>query len=560
MGEVFFDITIILCIATAIAFVFKLFRQPPLLAYILTGIILGPLGVIDLSSGNILGSLSEIGIALLLFILGLELRLNELRSVGKIALTAGIGQIVCTAIAGYALSIALGFSQSASFYLALALTFSSTILIVKLLSDKKDLRSLHGKISIGMLLAQDFVAILALVFLSGVSSAGNGVGLFDFLLIGLKLIVIGGWTIVLSTFVFPKLIARMAHSNELLFLFSLAWAFGMAAFISSPLIGFSIEIGGFIAGLSLANSLGHYHIAAKVRPLRDFFITLFFVTMGMNMVFGHINTIMLPAVLLSLFVVIGSPLIVMILLGIMGHHRRTSFLSAISMAQVSEFSMILVFMGHKMGHIAAEVVAVVTIISVITFVVSTYMILNSNTIYAALSAYLQIFERKKKKKQVAEIELRQHVVLVGANRMGESVLEALMDKNHEVAVVDFDPTVIERLQSKSLLRVLYGDICDPEIQDTVGVDSAKLVISTIPSVEDNLVLLERLSRMNKEAVSIVFAMEIHDVRHLYDAGADYVVLPHLAGGRLVAKFIHTKEKVDFQKLREKDMEYVMSHI
>lgn len=558
MGNVFFDLTIILCVATLFSFVFRLFKQPPILAYILTGIILGPLGYVKLAQGDVMQSLSEIGIALLLFMLGLELRISELKSVGKIALTTGLGQILFTALAGYGISLFLGFSHITSIYLAIAMTFSSTIIIVKLLADKKDINSLYGKIAVGLLLAQDFVAIIALIVLSGMETPGaeQGIHAADFLLMGLKIVVIGGWIVVLSQTVFPRLINHLAKSSEVLFLFSIAWAFGMAAFVSSPFIGFSIEIGGFLAGLALANSVGHLQIAAKVRSLRDFFITIFFVTLGMQMTFGHIGEIIVPSLLLSLFVIIGNPLVVMVILGVMGHRKRTSFLAGLTMAQISEFSLILIFMGNKLGQVPDRVVAMVTIVAAITFVVSTYFILHSNQLYKRFSPYLDIFERKKTKRVSVERGKKDHVILVGANRMGESILDALIEHKYDVSVVDFDPDVIDRLKDRDL-QVVYGDVSDPEIQEEVNLSKAKMVISTVPDVDDNLILLNELNKENPNAVSILFALEAQDAKLLYDRGAEYVVLPHLAGGRHLAKVIVEEGCKHLKTFRERDLRYIV---
>jgi Kef-type K+ transport system membrane component KefB len=556
MGEVFLDLTIVLCLATFFALVLRFLKQPPILAYIITGLVLGPFSLIHIGQSDVLHSLSNIGIALLLFMLGLELRFSELKTVGKIALTAGAGQILLTGIAGFLASTLLGFPLVTSIYLAVGMTFSSTIIIVKLLSDKKDLNSLHGKIAVGMLLAQDFVAIMALILLAGFGSASGHVTLMDFAILMLKIVVIGGWTLVLSKAVFPIVIKHLAKNSELLFLFSLAWAFGMAAVVSSPFIGFSVEIGGFLAGLALANSIGNLQISVKVRSLRDFFITIFFVTLGMNMVFTNIGSVIIPAIVLSIFILIGNPIIVMAFLGLMGHRRRTSFLTGLTVAQISEFSIILIVLGNKLGQVSDRIVALVTLIAAITFVLSTYMILHGHKLYKIFFPYLGIFERKKKVEVEQEKVLKDHVILVGANRMGESILDSLIENNYDISVVDFDPDVVERLSKKGI-ACLYGDIADPEIQDQLHVDKARLIISTVPDVDDNLILLESLKKINRKAKKVMFAVESHEAKQLYDAGADYVVLPHLAGGRHLAKVVLEEKHLDLDSLRKNDLQYIL---
>src|SRR3989344_2772428 len=215
MGNIFLEITIVICIATVLALVFRLLKQPLILAYILTGILIGPFAFFNLSGKEVLQFMAQFGITLLLFMVGLELRISDLKSVGKVSLITGIGQIVFTSAIGFAICMALGFSALTSLYIAIALTFSSTIIIVKLLSDKKDLNSLYGKISVGFLLVQDFFAILFLIFLSGFSNVdGQELSVFSFGITLVKGAVMFGAIVYLSKSVFPKLVNLISQSTE----------------------------------------------------------------------------------------------------------------------------------------------------------------------------------------------------------------------------------------------------------------------------------------------------------------------------------------------------------
>ena len=556
MGSFYTDLTIVISLAAFTTIVFRLLKQPPILAYILTGIILGPLTLIHINDAEAMRSLAEIGITLLLFMLGLELRFSELKSVGKISIITGIGQIVFTTVIGFLIATFLGFSPIASFYIAIALTFSSTIIIVKLLSDKRDLNSLYGKISVGFLLVQDFVAIIALIFLSGFST-GNNVSYNDFLIIILKAVVLFGWVILLSKKLLPYLINKIAHSSETLFLFSLAWAFGIAAVVSSPAIGFSIEIGGFLAGLALANSYESYQIITKIRPLRDFFITIFFVTLGMGLLISDFSTILIPGIILSLFVLIGNPLIVMILMGLLGYKKRTGFLAGLTVAQISEFSLIVMFMGNRIGHVSDQHVALITFVGAITFVISTYMILNGNLLYKILSPYLGIFEREGvREKNLKTKDFKNHVVLVGVRRMGDGILEALLKNKEDVVVVDFDPDIIERLKEERV-ESFFGDIADSEIQELASLDKARLVISTVSDIEDNLILLQSLRNIKKKPKIVMLALEKHEAQELYSQGADYVVVPHIAGGHHLAKILVDERHMELiEKYAAREKSYI----
>lgn len=556
MEQIFFDITVIVCLAAALSLVFRILKQPPILAYLLTGIIIGPLSFLTAQNQDAIRSMADIGITLLLFTLGLELKISDLKSVGRVSVVAGFLQIGLTLMLAFPVAILLGFSVITSIYVALALTFSSTIIIVKLLSDKKDLASLYGKISVGILLIQDFFAIAALIFLSGFSTDAQ-ISPYAFLILALKTIVIFGWAYVVGRFVLPALIERIARSSELLFLFSLAWVFGLSAFIASPIIGFSIEIGGFLAGVSLANTSENYQIAAKVRSLRDFFIIIFFVTLGTQMAFLANANIILPIIVLLVTVIVLKPIIIMGILFFLGHRKRVAFLSSVSFAQISEFSLITIFAGQRFGKVPQDVASVITIVAAVSFVVSTYFMIYSEKLYKIFLPYLDKLEKDKTKNGPRKESLKDHIILIGANRMGESVVKALTDSGEKFVVIDFNPDIIKKLEEDGITS-FFGDIIDEEIQDIAGLDKAKLVISTVPDTEDNILLLEAVGKLNKKPRVLVAAFEKLDAKELYNKGADYVVLPHMAGGHHLAKIITEDKQSDLiKKYKEKDLKEIL---
>ena len=339
-----------------------------------------------------------------------------------------------------------------------------------------------------------------------------------------------------------------------------AWAFGLASLVSSPLIGFSVEIGGFLAGLSLANSTENFQIAAKIRSLRDFFITIFFVILGMNLTFSNIATILYPAIILSVFVLVGNPIIVMVIMGVLGYRKRTSFLAGLTVAQISEFSLIIVFLGQRIGHLTGEIVTLITVVGIVTFTLSTYMIVNGNKLYLFLAPLLSVFEKKHGKKDEVlhsskELsEIKNHIVLVGGDQMGESLIDVFQSMNREVVVIDFDPAIVNKPEFRNVHR-LFGDISDIEIKELAKVHSAHLIVSTIPDVEDNLILVREIKNKKGNAIVIVTAFDSKDAKVLYAEKADYVVLPHLAGGRQLAKVLE-KDLNDLSALKVRDQQYL----
>lgn len=554
------NITVILCFAALLSFVFRLFKQPAILAYILTGIILGPMGLFQLDDHITLSTLGQFGITFLLFMLGLELKIRDLASTGKAFVITGVLQMWFSFVLGFFLALFLGIDKTASILVGLGLAYSSTIIAVKLLSDKKELTSLHGKLSIGILLVQDFFAIMALIFLSGMANitAGN---IFSYIgLLVLKIVLLFSAVFYLSEHVFPKVTKVIARSPESLFLFSLAWVFAFTAIVTY--LGFSIEIGGFLAGLALANAHENFQIIARMKALRDFFITIFFVTLGLQMKLNDMTVVLWPALILSLFVLFVQPLLVMVLVSILGYRKRTAFMVGLSIGQISEFSLILLFLGKNLNLISDRNVTLMVMVAIITFTISTYLIQNGNKIYRKLSPYLEFLHTRwiGQDSHPAAIDefsdLKDHIVLVGADRVGLSLLSSVKRAKEKLLVIDFNPDIVEKIRGMGILA-FFGDIADPEIQERAKFNKARLVVSTVPDPEVNMLLMEGLHHVNRQAKFIVTAFDREDAKELYEAGADYVVMPHLAGGRHLAKIL--KEEEDSKVIegyREKDMEYL----
>ncbi len=544
------ELAIVILVAAVLGSAAKLFRQPVILAYLATGIVIGYFGLFNFQDKEVFSIFSDLGIMFLLFLVGLEINYTSLRLVGKASVILGLGQIVFTAALGYLITAALGFPPLQAIYIAVALTFSSTIIIVKLLSDKRELHSLHGKMSVGLLLVQDLVAVLILIFLASVDTGGGGIW-WNVILTVLKGIALFAFILFLGRKVFPPLFDRIARSQELLFLASVAWLFLLAAAIAK--IGFSIEIAGLLAGLALANSSERFEISHKLRPLRDFFILIFFVILGTSLTLSNFNGLASPIILLSLFVLIGNPLIILVLMGIMGYRKRTSFLTGMNIAQISEFSLVLAAVGLKIGHITEGVVALITAVGIITIAFSSYFIMHGETIYRFFSRPLSLFERKRTKEtELSDGEEAKPIVLIGCGRTGESL--ALGLPRSEILIVDFDPDVVKKLKMRGF-SVLYGDSADDELFHRAHMKEAKLVISTSPDLDDNLALLAQLSMPNDTRPKVIVRADTEEnAKALYEHGTDYVLLPHFTSGQYLGKTIALDPAMEvLQTLRENDL-------
>jgi len=530
--EVFIELSVILGVTVLIAGIMRLLKQPLIIGYILAGIIVSPYFLNIVQSTETIKVFSQIGVALLLFIVGLSLSPRVIKEVGKVSLITGIGQITFTSLIGFFISRLLGFSVIVSLYIGIALAFSSTIIIMKLLSDKRDLEKLYGKISIGFLLVQDIVVIILLMVISSFSSKLS-LNNLSFVSILSGILLIGGF-ILISIYVLPSLSKFFAKSQEFLFLFSIAWGLGLASLFHY--MGFSMEIGALVAGISLSMSPFHYEISSKMRPLRDFFIILFFILLGSQMVFGNINELLVPAIIFSLFILIGNPLIVMILMGLLGYRKKTGFQAGFTVAQISEFSLILVTLGVSVGHLTNEILSLVTIVGLITISGSTYLILYSNKMYPYLSRYLSIFERKKIRKKEKGFK-NYDVVLFGYNRIGYDLLKSFKKLKKKYLVVDYNPETIVEL-SNAGINCRYGDAEDEEFLSELDLTKTRMIISTIPEFETNLLLINTIKHLNKNAIIIVVSHNTEEADILYREGATYVIMPHFLGGNHASMMIN----------------------
>lgn len=523
----FYEFAIIFFLAALLGGIGQLLRQPLIVVFIALGIIVGPSVLDVVKSKDNIHLLAEIGITILLFIVGLKLDIRIIRSMGKIALMTGLGQVIFTSIFGYLIGLAFGFSSLHSFYIAVALTFSSTIIIVKLLSDKKEIDSLHGQIAIGFLIVQDIVVILVMIVLSAMrmdTDKSLASDLLRTLLSGIVLLV-ATWAAM--KWIIPRLSTFLAKSQELLTLFAVAWALSLASV--GELMGFSGEVGAFLAGVSLASSKFKDVISSRLVSLRDFLLLFFFVHLGSNLDLSVIGNQVTAALLFSLFVLIGNPIIVLIIMGAMGYRKRTSFLAGLTVAQISEFSLIFAGLGLAVGHITEETVGLITLVGLITIALSTYMILYSHQLYQILAPALDIFQRQdpyRENMEKDEVLKTYDLILIGIGRFGNRVAE-MLDGHKDLSYVgvDFDPAIIKRWDTIGK-DVLYGDVDDPELLEQIPFEKSRFIISTIPVLEHSIHLINALHQQGYSGKIFVTAATEHDRRILEKHPVAKVLMPH----------------------------------
>ena len=553
---------VILAVATVLGVIARLLRQPLILAYLIAGILIGPvaLGLID--NPRIIETFAEIGIVFLLFLVGLELNPKRLTEIGNTALVAGFCQIIISGIFYYLIAQIFGYASSTAIYLAIAFAFSSTAIIVTLLSNRNDLDSVHGKIIIGILLIQDFVALFLLTIMSAMHSSQVDLPVFEF---AYKTIFRAGILFLLiyliNRFILPRIFNKIARSHELLFLASLAWCFLLA--VASLSLGFSAEIGAFLAGITIATLPFSNHIASKTKPLRDFFIMIFFIYMGSNLIFNDAVKILPQALIFTLAILIINPIVVSIAVSLMGFRKRTSFITGMTLTQTSEFSFIVIMLGTKLNILPKETITLASLVAIISIFISTYLIENSSRIYTKLRGKLFFLRSNSGGHDLENLPpegLKNHTILVGYHRIGSIVLETLKENNQKVAVIDFDPNRIRPLIEQKEYCI-YGDAVDQDTIDNLHVKDARAIISTIDKFEESLTIIEEYKRENRNIEIIVTANDADEALDLYKAGASLVIVPALISGDYLSFLLKKISKGDttISEIRKKEIKSIEEH-
>jgi len=533
--EVLLNISLIIVLASVLTILARVIKQPAIIAYLIAGILAGPLffNLIGSSvdSAGIIQNLARIGVAFLLFIVGLHLDFRLLKEIGKVSIIAGIAEVILVGLAGFIIAAQLGFSNLSSFYIGLTIAFSSTVVVVKILSDKKEMNTLHGRISLGILIIQDILAALAIMLLPFINSSSTDLMFFAYSF-G-KAILLIFFVFIISAFVFNRFLNYLAKSQEALFLFGIAWALLLAtAFFK---LGFSMEIGALIAGISLASSKYALEISGKIIPIRDFFVVLFFIFFGSQLTGPLNNKIILISVILSLFVIVIKPLIIMLIIKFFGYTKKTNFLVSISLAQISEFSLIILLLGFSLGHLSQEIMNIAVIVAIITISLSTYLINYSEFFCKKFLKFFNFFEGKHSKKE-GNKEKSYDIILFGYHRIGYKLLKTLKKTSDSFAIVDYNPRVINSLVAEGV-ECIYGDAGNKNLLNEIDFKDTKIVLSTIPDEASNLSILEVLKEKKSKAAFIATAEQPRVALDLYEAGADYVIIPHHLGGEYSSKLI-----------------------
>lgn len=528
--------------AWALAVLAQLFRQPLILAYLAAGFAAGPLGLGLVKDDEHIAVIAEIGLSLLLFMIGLEIDLKKMLRAGRVITITAITQVFGGCALGLLFFLAWGFPLSQgrldAFYLATAATLSSTVIIVKILYDKRELDTLPGRLTLGILVLQDLAAILFLALQPNLQNPSA-------LLLSLSLskaFVLVAFAFLVSKYLLPSLFKAMARAPELMLVGALAWCFLLAEMANQ--LGLSREMGALIAGVALSTFPYALDVTAKVISLRDFFVTLFFVALGMRIPAPSFDLV-IWAILIGAFVLLSRLVTIFPVLHRMQQGHRVSLLPAINLSQISEFSLVILLLGYESKHIQRHTLDIIAYAFVLLAVLSSYAITSSDSIFRRLSALLKrvrVSDLDHALEEASDGEHSPRIMILGFFTTASSLLAELERTQpellQELAVIDFNPIVNQKLRQRGV-KVIYGDVSKRDTLIHAGAGKAEVLLCTLPNWilkgTNNLVHVRQLREINPTARIVVTSESFAEIDQLYRAGADYVGVPRVTeAGELCA--------------------------
>ena len=553
MHELIRDITFCILFAWALGLVAHFTRQPLILAYLVGGFVIGPFGMGWVKSQESIATISELGLIFMLFMIGLEIDLKKIIRAGRVILFAAGGQLIGGCVLGIAFFVAIGLSLGGggfdALYLTIACALSSTVIIVKVLYEKRELDTLPGRITLGVLVLQDIFAIL---FLAVQPSLGNLQISIVLLSIG-RVVALVATALFLSRFVLPKIFHQIARRPELIMLGALAWCFLIGEIAER--LHLSREMGSLVAGVSLSTFPYALDVTAKVTTLRDFFITLFFVALGMTIPVPTSSVIGL-ALIIAVFTVFSRMVTTFVPLYFLKQGLRASLLPALNLSQISEFSLVVIQVGVAAGHIKTQTANAASFAFVILAVVSTFVMTRSDPITRMAIGGLRRIGFRDLDHSHGESGhdegghgAARRIVILGFFRAASALLSEVDRQNKslldQISVIDFNPNVFRTLNERGI-HVVYGDISNIDTLIHAGVGKAELIILSVPDSllkgANNEKLVRHVRSINPTAKIVSTADLLHDVDDLYAAGADYVTVTRISDAHELYKVIEAADK------------------
>lgn len=540
------DIATCIIAAWIMAVLAQFARQPLLLAYLLAGFFIGP-HALNWVHGASVATISEIGLSLLLFMIGLEIDLKKMVSAGRVITFTALSQILGCVLLGWIVFRSIGLAENnlEATYLAVAAAMSSTVIIVKILYDKRELETLAGRVTLGVMVLQDIATILFLAIQPNLKNPALGAMAHA---VG-NVVLLVAVAFLASRFILPPVFKAVARLPELVLVGALAWCFAMAGFASW--LGLSSAMGALIAGMMISTFPYTLDVVAKVTSIRDFFVTLFFVGLGLQIPLPTLGGF--AWTLFFCLFLIGSRLVTVFpVLYSMRQGYRVSLLPAINLSQLSELSLVLLALGATSHDVSDKIIGIAAFSFAFLAVGSTYAILKNDLILrktAPLLNKIGLHDLDQTSFITKADGKPKRICLLGFSWTASSLIEEMSrerpDLLEQVMVVDFNPNVYAKLRARNI-HAIYGDITQRDVLHHAGVGEAEIIVCSLPNMvlkgADNMKMLRQLRELNRDAKIVVHAELLSDIPVLYAAGANFVTAPRLLEASDLLHVIESGEK------------------
>ena len=526
------DFAIIIVAATVIGLLARQFDQPTIIAYILTGVILGPVLFDVVTDEGLVDLMAELGLGFLLFLLGMKMRFEDIKEILKPILNVAIGQTVLQTALAFLVAWWLGFGTVEILVIALATVFGATPIIVKVLTDKDEITSLPGKIDVGVLIVQDIylVIVLALFGAGTLDDAGDIASTLGIIFV--MMAFIGIFSIASSRYLLPRVFRRVANNKDVFLIVAIAWAFLFIAIAEG--FDLSLEVGAFLAGISVAQLPYSKELEDRITPITDFFILVFFASIGLQIEgVGSLFAYWQEALIASGILMVGNFWIMFYLIDREGFDVETSFLGSINMVQVSEFSLVVGGLAFTQGYIDADVLGYLTLMALVTMSISTYIITFNHRIFAIVEPWFERFEAGTTRDPTVE-GFSDHAVAIGYDEITQHGLPLLEERYGDVVVVDRRSENVEALEEAGQYHAVFGDVRHTEVRKATNLTDAAFVLSSTVEPDVNRAIL---AEIDDETAAFVEAEYLDDARDLYDLGADYVIMSTYLAAEQLARYL-----------------------
>ena len=547
------DFAIIVVVATVIGLLARQLDQPTIVAYILTGVVLGPVALDIVTEEGLVDVMAELGLGFLLFLLGLKMRFDDIREILTPITNVAIGQTVLQTALAFLVALLLGFGTIEILVIALATVFGATPVIVKVLTDKDEITTLPGKIDVGVLIVQDIYLVVVLALFGADQLGDAGEIAMTLAVIFAMMSFIGLFSIASSQYLLPHLFERVADNKDVFLIVAIAWAFLFIAIAEG--FDLSVEVGAFLAGLSLAQLPYSKELQDRITPITDFFILVFFASIGLQI--EGVESLLAywqEALIASAVLMVGNFWIMFYLIDREGFGLETSFLGSINMVQVSEFSLVVGALAFQQGYIGADVLGYLTLMALLTMTASTYIILYNHAIYERVEPWFRRFSSGGGiDKELPDYE--NHAIAIGYDEVTERALPVLDEAYEEIVVIDRDTDRIAELREQGQYEYIFGDFRHKEVRKESNLAQAEFVLSSSAEREVNEALL---SETDDDTIVFAEAERIEDAYRLYEAGAAYVVMtPHLTAEKLSDYLeLYVTDRAAFEEQIRDDIEWI----